>query len=131
MMSAITCYKSVYLTLFLDITKSGKFQITYSGPEGSEFAIQATVLPENATDKTLTFESDNTSVAVVDAEGNVQVLGEGTCVITVSTVDGSNLKAQCVITGTSSIHTIFTDADAPVDIYDMNGLLLKHVCYIF
>lgn len=98
----------------------------WSGEEGSEFSITATVLPENASDKTLAFESSDSTIATVDDEGNVKVLKEGTCVITVSTVDGSDLKAECVITGLSGVEVIFTDPDAQVDVYDMNGILLKN-----
>ncbi|MDE7346634.1 MAG: leucine-rich repeat protein [Muribaculaceae bacterium] len=101
---------------------------TWSGVEGSEFTIKATVLPENAENKALTFESSDSSVATVDAEGNVKVLKEGTCVITVSTVDGSNIKAECVITGLSGVEAIFADPNASVDVYDMNGILLKKGC---
>ncbi|MDE6523115.1 MAG: Ig-like domain-containing protein, partial [Muribaculaceae bacterium] len=101
---------------------------TWSGVEGSEFTIKATVLPENAADKTVTFESSDTSIATVDAEGNVKVLKEGSCVITVSTVDGSDLKAECLITGLSGVETIFADPNALVDVYDMNGVMLKKGC---
>ena len=101
---------------------------SWSGLEGSGFTITATVLPENADDRTLTFESSDPSVATVDAEGNVKVLKEGACVITVSTVDGSYLTAECMVNGLSGVDAIFADPDATVDIYDMNGALLKHGC---
>ena len=101
---------------------------TWIGVADSEFKITATILPENATDKTLAFKSSDTSVATVDEEGNVKVLKAGSCVITVSTVDGSNLNAECVITGTSGVDAIFANPDAQVDVYDMNGILLKKGC---
>ena len=66
---------------------------TWNGIEGSEFTIKATVFPENADNKVLTFESSDQTIATVDADGNVKVPKEGTCMITVSTVDGSDLKA--------------------------------------
>ncbi|MDE6479120.1 MAG: Ig-like domain-containing protein, partial [Muribaculaceae bacterium] len=100
----------------------------WRGKEGSEFTITATVLPDDAADKTVTFESSDTSIATVDAEGNVKVLKEGTCVITVSTVDGSDLTAECVITSLSGVETIFADPDASVDVFDMNGVMLKRGC---
>ncbi|MDE7347325.1 MAG: Ig-like domain-containing protein [Muribaculaceae bacterium] len=100
----------------------------WSGEEGNEFKISAVVLPENATDKILTFESSDETVAVVDAEGNVKVLKEGTCIITVSTVDGSNQKAECVITILSGVEAIFADPNALVDVYNMNGMLIKKGC---
>lgn len=100
----------------------------WSGVEDSEFSIAATVLPENATDRTLTFESSDETVATVDAKGNVKVLKEGTCVIMVSTVDGSNLKAECVITSLTGVETIFADPSAEVNVYDINGVMLKRAC---
>ncbi|MDE6631411.1 MAG: Ig-like domain-containing protein, partial [Muribaculaceae bacterium] len=100
----------------------------WRGKEGSEFTITATVLPDDAADKTVTFESSDTSIATVDAQGNVKVLKEGTCVITVSTVDGSDLTAECVITSLSGVETIFADPDASVDVFDMNGVMLKRGC---
>ena len=95
---------------------------------GENITVSATVLPENATDKTLKFESSDESVAIVDEEGNVTVLKEGTCVITVSAVDGSNIKAECLITGISGVETIFADPKALVDVYNINGILLKKGC---
>ena len=86
------------------------------------------MLPENATDKTVIFESSDTTVATVDAEGNVKVLKEGSCVITVSTVDGSGLTAECAITGLSGVESILTDPNAKVDVYDMNGVMLRKGC---
>lgn len=101
----------------------------WNGVEGSEFTITTTVLPEDAYDKALIFKSSDESVATVNAKGNVKVLKEGTSVITVSTVDGSNIKAECVITGLSGVDIIFTDSNALVEVYDMNGILLKK-CFI-
>ena len=100
----------------------------WSGEEGGEFTIVATVLPDNTDDKNVTFVSSDTTVATVDANGNVKVLKEGACIITVSTVDGSNLSAECVITGLSGVESILAVPEACVDVYDMNGVLLKHHC---
>lgn len=100
----------------------------WSGNEGSSFVITATILPEAATDKSLNWESSDVNIASVDGEGNVAVLKEGRCVITVSTRDGSNLKAECVITSQSGVDEIMTEPDSTVDVYTVNGLLLKKDC---
>ncbi|MDE6650561.1 MAG: Ig-like domain-containing protein, partial [Muribaculaceae bacterium] len=99
----------------------------WSGEEGSEFSITATVLPENASDKTLIWTSSDESIATVDADGNVKVLKEGNCVITVATADGSELTAECVITSVSGVEAIFSE-DVLVDVYDMRGVMLNHHC---
>lgn len=56
----------------------------------------ATVLPTNATDKTLYWESSNTNIARVSDNGLVTPVSPGTSVITASTKDG-NYKATCVV----------------------------------
>ncbi len=75
-----------------------------SMPIGSEIQINASLIPRFETDdKTLTFESANTAVATVTANGNVgtvKALAEGSTVITVKSADGM-LAASCDITVTA------------------------------
>ena len=54
--------------------------------------------PFNAVNKKVTWHSSDTSVATVDTRGLVTVVGPGTAVITVETVEGS-YTATCVING--------------------------------
>ena len=58
--------------------------------------LKATILPEEATDKTLTWTSSNSAVATV-VDGLVTALSAGTTTITVATEDGSNQTATFVI----------------------------------
>ena len=60
--------------------------------------LTATVTPENAYNKTLHWESDNTSVATVDQNGKVTAVGNGTATITASTIGGTDLEATCTVT---------------------------------
>lgn len=62
---------------------------------GETAQLTATVTPENATDKTVIWSSDNTSVATVDATGNVIGVAEGTATITAKA--GSKI-AGCTVT---------------------------------
>ena len=48
----------------------------------------ATVLPENATDKTITWASSNTNVAEVESDGSITAISNGTCVITATNSKG-------------------------------------------
>ena len=63
---------------------------------GETVALVATVMPSNATNKNVTWSSDNTNVATVN-NGVVRAVGEGSANITVTTVDG-NKTATCMIT---------------------------------
>ncbi len=66
--------------------------------DGNSFKMETTVSPSNTTDKSLQYISSNDKVATVDENGNVQAVAKGTCVIYVSTKDGSNLRTGCVLT---------------------------------
>ncbi|MFN2396354.1 MAG: S8 family serine peptidase, partial [Bacteroidales bacterium] len=66
----------------------------------------ATVSPEDATNKDVTWSSDNTSVATVSSTGIVTGVGEGTTTITVTTDDGD-------YTATSSV-TVTDSGDGEV-----------------
>ena len=60
--------------------------------------LTATVTPANATNKSVTWNSSNTAVATVDANGKVTAVADGTATITATTVDGTNLSATCEVT---------------------------------
>lgn len=62
---------------------------------GSGVTLVATVSPENAVDKTVTWESSNPAVATVDQNGGVKTVGVGEAVITAKAGDKS---ATCHVT---------------------------------
>lgn len=64
--------------------------------KGETVQLTATVTPENAADKSVTWASSNTNVATVDANGKVTAVANGTCTITATTEDGS-FTAICTI----------------------------------
>lgn len=63
--------------------------------------LTATVQPDNATNKNVTWTSSDENVATVDADGLVTAVGEGTATITVTTEDGGK-TASCAVTVTSA-----------------------------
>jgi len=56
---------------------------------GDDATLKATVIPDDAEDKTVTWESNNDEVAEVDANGKVKAVGVGKAKITVRTKDGN------------------------------------------
>lgn len=70
--------------------------------ESSSQTLVATVSPANATNKNVTWESSNESVATVDSSGKVSALSAGTTTITVTTEDG-NKTASCLVTVKASV----------------------------
>ena len=70
---------------------------TLSLVEGASAQLTATVLPENATNKNVTWSSDKPEIATVDNNGKVTAVKEGTATITVKTTDGG-YSASCAVT---------------------------------
>ena len=64
---------------------------------GKSFTLKATVNPKNAAYKTVTFSSNNTRIATVNAKGAVVGKKPGTAYITVKAKDGSNKSARCKV----------------------------------
>lgn len=67
---------------------------TLSMIKGQKVRLNATVVPEDADDKTLVWESSDESIVAVDETGTVEALGEGVAVIGVSCGDA---KGQCEV----------------------------------
>ncbi|MGL4695954.1 Ig-like domain-containing protein [Enterococcus larvae] len=51
--------------------------------------INATIYPDNATNKSIQWNSSDSSVATVDKEGSVTGISDGTCIISATTQDGA------------------------------------------
>ncbi len=61
--------------------------------------LTATVLPEDADNKEVSWTSSDNAVAIVSKlDGKVEAKGYGTCTITCAAKDGSGLKATCEVT---------------------------------
>ena len=73
---------------------------------GESFTITPTIFPENATNKTVTWTSSNSSVASVATSGKVDAKAAGKATITAKTVNG--LEATCVVTVNGSLPTAIT-----------------------
>ena len=61
---------------------------------GETLPMEHTIQPENATDKSLTWESNDQSIATVDSTGAVTAVAPGKVTITATTNDGSKKTAK-------------------------------------
>ncbi len=107
---------------------------------GNSEQLTATVMPENATDKTLKWSSDKPNVANVDNNGKVttSVTGEiGQATITVQSQDNISAKATCVVTtvepidlqaslGTITSNKIPVKIDASTQYGTITGIQVKY-----
>ena len=78
---------------------------------GEKSMIKATVEPANATNKTLTWKSNNPTVATVNNNGVISSFSEGEAVITVSTTDESVKETFRVTVLAHNVERIILDKD--------------------
>lgn len=89
---------------------------TASLVKGTELQLTATVKPDDATDKSVIWSSDDSSIAKVDASGKVTAVATGIATITVTTTDGGK-TATCTVTVTAPVF--------PIDDYEDNVIVSR------
>lgn len=82
---------------------------------GATQQLTPTVAPANATNKTVTYSSNNTSVATVNGSGLVTAIASGSATITVTTQDGAK-TATAVITVNSSNVAVTSVSISPASV---------------
>lgn len=94
-----TFQKIVALKVVKDIVPVSSVSLNQSSVTkyiGDNFQLSATVLPDDASDKSLTWTSSDRNKATVDNNGNVTILAAGT--VTISATAYNGVSASCVIT---------------------------------
>lgn len=98
---------------------------------GETFTLTATIAPEDAFVKSVTWSSSNEAVAIVDENGVVTAVAAGDAIITATANDGSEVSATCnvtvaeeqsgdddeVVTYDNTIYAIDTEAKTGTQIY--------------
>lgn len=69
---------------------------------GGTQQLMPTVLPSNATNKAVSYVSNNTSIATVNASGLVTAIANGTATITVTTADGNKTSTAAITVSTAT-----------------------------
>ena len=87
--------------------------------EGENVQLVATVLPANATDKSVVWTTSNNKVATVE-NGLVTAIGIGDVVITATTNDGTELSATCSISVNRSVWNI---TERAIDKYTVESVV--------
>lgn len=87
---------------------------------GDSYQLAATVLPENATDKSVIWSSSDSEVASVSENGLVEALKEGHATIT-ATCDGISATCDIEVTDFSGITSVVTNGGTSVEVYTLQG----------
>ncbi len=91
--------------------------------EGEMFQLTTEVLPTNATNKALLWESSDANCVTVNENGLLTAIAQGTATITVRSADG-NAEATCAVTvlSQSGIESVSTDCTAEVEVFNLTGV---------
>ncbi|MDR1714496.1 MAG: Ig domain-containing protein [Prevotella sp.] len=110
----ITVARAVIAVASIELNKT-----TLTLTAGDSETLTATVAPSNATDKTVTWTSSNTSVATVDVNGKVTAIAKGTATIVAQT--SNNKTANCTITVNDASIPLYDDLiyTKPVSFLDL------------
>lgn len=98
-----------YTEYAIETTKTKTLQLT------------STVLPDNATDKSLTWKTSDDTVATVSGTGLVTIWKAGYALITATANDGSGCEAECIITATNDIEDMRTDISTDAPAFNLSG----------
>lgn len=114
---AVTVEDSVVLVTKVEVDKT-----EVSLTEGETTKLTGSVLPNNATNKAVTYQSSNPSIATVDETGEVTAKNAGTCEITVLAQDGSEKKATVSILVESKTTIPPEENDTPDGVIRVTGV---------
>lgn len=115
--ASLTASFTVNAIPVISVTLSQTQASLYYNRTPNTLTLTATVAPDNATNKDVTWTSSDSAVATVDQNGVVTALARGTAVITAAAADGSGASASCTVTvsryssggGSSSSSTSLSD----------------------
>ena len=89
---------SLQVTVVQPVKKIDVKEKNVSLDAGTVLPLTYQVLPEDATDRTILWASDNEAVATVDESGKITAAGTGKCTVTGTANDGSGVKIQIRVT---------------------------------
>ena len=86
----------------IHVTSVSLNETTLNMETGDRYTLEATVLPVDATDKSLSWSSSAESIVTVTNKGKITAVGAGQAIITVTTKDGG-LTASCTVNVTQKV----------------------------
>lgn len=88
--------------------------------EGERFMPIVTMSPQNATDKAEKWETSDPEIATVNNYGNITAKKEGSCTVTVTSVDNPEIKAEFKVT---------VKAPEKIELTYIDGILIANKSY--
>lgn len=92
----IKAFTNDLTTPIIEVTGISLSETTHTMIIEQNMTLSATILPENATYKSITWSTSDSNVAIVDSNGLIRAVAPGTATITAKT--SNDLAASCLIT---------------------------------
>lgn len=95
---------------------------------GERLTLKPTVTPSNATDRSVTWNTSDASVASISSDGVVSALKAGTATITATSASDKNRTATCTVTVTEedpSLTVSLNQSTAKLNLYTVPTVTLK------
>lgn len=96
---------------------------------GESFMPIVTMSPHNATDKSEIWQSSNEAVATVNGKGRITAVGEGECIVTVTSADNTAVKADFRVTATAPTQPVAAPAAVAAEPTYIGGILIANKSY--
>ena len=96
---------------------------------GETNTLAVTFTPTTATNQTVTWSTSDASVVTVSAKGKLRGISEGSAIVTATATDGSNMKAQCVVSVTKLVVSAVTLNKQLLSIYTEDEVQLTETVY--
>ena len=96
---------------------------------GETVQFEATVLPEDTTNKTVVWNSSDENVATIDESGLLTAVSEGHAVITASC---GEVTAECgiIVLEEAGIESLLDNPENEISIYSTDGILIRKDCKV-
>lgn len=104
----------------------------YPLDKGQSVQLEATVYPEDATNKEIQWTSSDESIVTVSSTGLVEFVNYGNAVVTATALDDSGVSATCSFSCVNSIDSILSD-DPDAEFFTLDGKKVsqpKHGAFI-
>jgi uncharacterized protein YjdB len=117
---------SCYVEVIAPLATSIQLNLSdISSEVGSQIKLIPMILPFDASEQELLWQTSDINIASVSQQGLVSIMSQGNCDIIVSTTDGSELSARCCVSGYSGIESVIINKKNRCAIYTLSGILIN------
>ena len=120
------------ITVSAPIIEAEKIVLNLESAElniGETVQLEATILPEDTTDKSLSWNSSDPNVATVSDNGLVKAISAGTVIIT-ATCGEVSATCEIIVLNDAGVDSLLANPESDISVYSTDGILIKKDCKV-